>query len=394
MLDRRQLLTGSLGAGLLAALYPKTLGSETPASEELVGVLPFRLEAEAWLREQVGEMLGNENPERRFGSGLGGRKIFDLETLDRKSLIVPSERFFIRTFTPEDLGDGGDWSIELTGLVREPSRVTVSELRRRARPQGAHLLECSGNSGEHSFGLISAAQWSGVPALEVLERAKPDGKAAVIEVVGHDLHLMPSFGSRPGASWIFTPEQLAETGAFFATEMNGAPLMNDHGFPVRLVVPGWYGCSCIKWVESVRWLAADVKSSGQMREFAARTHQDGVPDLALHYAPPTIDPAALPVRVELWRTGKGHELRLHGILWGGSRPVEKLGVRCGAEGPWAPVERLGRAASPSTWRMWSHRMDVPPPGPMEIRLRVDDPGVRTRRLDRGYYARTVEVPAL
>jgi hypothetical protein len=159
------------------------------------------------------------------------------------------------------------------------------------------------------------------------------------------------------------------------------------------VVPGWYGCTCIKWVRTVRWVTADQVASGQMREFAARTHQDGVPERALDYAPATIDPAALPVRVELWRTAQGRELHITGILWGGSRPVERLSIRCGAESPWLPVDHLDPVTSVTTWRLWSHAVPAPPPGAMQIRLRVDDPGIRTRRLDHGYYARTVELPA-
>ena len=88
----------------------------------------------------------------------------------------------------------------------------------------------------------------------------------------------------------------AATGAFLATQMNGADLPRDHGFPVRLVVPNWYGCTCIKWVSQIDIVADDEPSTTQMREFAARTHQDGMPDLARDFQSPVIDLAGADLR--------------------------------------------------------------------------------------------------
>ncbi len=82
--------------------------------------------------------------------------------------------------------------------------------------------------------------------------------------------------------------------------MNGAALTADHGAPIRLVVPNYYGCSCIKWVSRIDWVADDEPATSQMMEFSARTHQNGVPRLARDYEPPVIDLAALPIRVEQW----------------------------------------------------------------------------------------------
>ncbi len=397
-LNRRELVAGCLAAGVLAAARqwsgPPPLAAEsspgaarTPAAVdqgELLGMLPFVGEG-SWRNDGPQESL-----ERRFGSGLGGRKIFDLSTLDRQSLAVPADRFFIRTFKPDGLEDARRWKIDLVGLVRRPVTVRIQELQRRARPRGTHLVECSGNSAEHSFGLLSAARWSGVPVVAVLDRAHPLRRAAAVEVVGFDLHPATAISSTPGASWIFTREQLAATKAFFATELDGRPLPADHGVPVRLIVPGWYGCTSIKWVRSIRWVGPDALASSQMREFAARTHQQGVPERALDFAPAAIDPAAMPVWVEKWQTARGLELRVLGILWGGDRPVKRLAVRCGAQGPWLPVDHL-EPGSPATWRLWRYVWRTPTPGQVEIRLRVDEPRVRTRRLDTGYYARTVDV---
>jgi DMSO/TMAO reductase YedYZ molybdopterin-dependent catalytic subunit len=393
--SRRQVLAALTASGAFAAAprWLRGLGAASendpdtnPPGRQMLAALPFLDEARSWR-----SLAPSGEEDLRYGSGLGGRQLFDLETLGPRDLVVPSERFFVRTFRPEGLGDAAEWSIAVGGLAAKPRTIRFEELRRRSRPRGVHLVECSGNSAQHSFELISAAEWTGAPALELLERARPRRQATAVEVIGYDRHSTPSITSRPGASWIFTADQLAASGAFFATGMNGGGLGPDHGHPVRLVVPGWYGCCSIKWVHAARWLAADAPSSSQMREFAQRTHQDGVPGLASEFAPATVDAAAMPIRAELWRSAEGLELRVVGLLWGGSKPVHRLSIQAGADGGWETVQRLDRGSSPTTWRLWYHRWQRPPTGRMASRLRVDDPQTRTRRLDRGHYTRTVDV---
>src|SRR5204862_5040322 len=140
-------------------------------------------------------------------------------TVAAGGLDVPSSRLFLRTFRPDDLAEAATWSVRIEGMVRRPVDIPIADLLRRARSRGSVLLECSGNSGEHRFGLISAAPWDGVPIEDVLARAEPLDSARAIEVVGDDRHATPSLTSVPGASWIFTRDQLRERGAFLATGM-------------------------------------------------------------------------------------------------------------------------------------------------------------------------------
>ena len=109
---------------------------------------------------------------------------------------------------------------------------------------------------------------------------------------------MKSVTSIPGADWIFTLEELKATKAFLATGMNGRPLTRDHGAPVRLVAPNRYACTCIKWVNAFTFIDEDAEATSQMQEFAARTHQQGVPKLAKDYRPAAIDQAAGPTIIE------------------------------------------------------------------------------------------------
>jgi DMSO/TMAO reductase YedYZ molybdopterin-dependent catalytic subunit len=193
----------------------------------------------------------------------------------------------------------------------------------------------------------------------------------------------------PGASWIFSRDDLAR--ALLATHMNGAPLPRDHGAPVRLIVPGWYGCACIKWVNRIDLVADEEAATGQMKEFATRTHQNGTPSFAREYVPAIIDTAAMPVRVEKWNAGGRVTYRVIGILWGGSKPTNRLSIRFRSNLTWTRVEDCPLPRSTDAWSIWTHTWQPSDPGRYDIVLRVDDRSIRTRRLDVFFYARSVQI---
>ena len=178
---------------------------------------------------------------------------------------------------------------------------------------GVHLLECAGNV--EPFGLMSAARWHGVPVTSLLNRLAADAPGPRLLVTGEDDFTRQWRTSVAGASWVFSRDDLRRTGAFLATAMNDAPLTSDHGGPVRLVVPGWYGCASIKWVTALEWVDDDVPATAQMREFARRTHQRGSPTLAREFDAPVIDTAAMPIRVEKWQAAGGVFYRVIGVAW-------------------------------------------------------------------------------
>ena len=384
---RRRFLEASAGLALTTWLAPK--GGET-----LVATVPF-----------VGE--GAFPLDTTAGAGLAQRRAFDLSTLSDATRVTPAEKFFVRTGRPDRLPATTSWAVRLHGLVKKPVELSVEDLRRDASDQGAHLVECSGNSRAAHFGLMSAARWTGVPLERVLQRVVAGRRATQVLVSGFDEHSVSDPDSVPGASWIFGLEEIHGSGAFLATGMNGAPLRPDHGFPLRLIVPGWYGCTAIKWVNEIALVDEAAPATDQMREYAGRTHQDPVgprdadlmragrrpegPPLARDFRPATIDPTATPIRVEKLRSADGRiSYRIAGILWGGQAPVRSLRVRLNPDRSFEPVEHL-EGGDVRLWRLWSHRFPPPPPGRYRIELAVADPGVRTRRLDAGFYAREIEI---
>jgi DMSO/TMAO reductase YedYZ molybdopterin-dependent catalytic subunit len=325
-----------------------------------------------------------------LGSELDGRMFSDLSNLTPENPIPPTERFYVRTCASLLLKNEKGWRIRLGGLVDKPATLTVEDVKKSARPAGLHLMECSGNARATRFGMLSVADWSGAPMSEILELHKSKPQATHVVVAGFDSYSANSTTSVPGADWVFTVEQLKASKAFLATEMNGQPLSEDHGAPVRLMVPGWYGCTSIKWVNAITYVDEDFLATSQMQEFAARTHQQGVPKLAKDYRPAIINQAAMPTRVEKWMVDGKIKYRVVGILWGGSRPIKKLEIRFNPDEDYVGVDSFTQTAN-DPWSFWSHAWTPKATGTYLIRLRVTDPPVETKRLDSGYYVRSVDV---
>jgi len=252
-------------------------------------------------------------------------------------------------------------------------------------------MECAGNTRAAHFGMLSVGDWAGVAMSELLGELKPLAGATRVLVNGFDQYVGSSATSVAGASWIFTIAELKSAGAFLATKLDGAALTRDHGAPVRLVVPGWYGCTCIKWVDRITFVDDTAEATSQMTEYAGRTHQKGSPRLAREFEAARIDVAAMPIRVEKWRVAGRLKYRVVGLVWGGTGTVQTLGIRFNPEEEFVRVRGLPVPQN-GPWTLWWHEWSPAERGTYTIRLTVLEPsGVRTRRLDTGYYARSVEI---
>jgi DMSO/TMAO reductase YedYZ molybdopterin-dependent catalytic subunit len=388
-MERRFFLRAGLTWGGVTFLGPTARLVERLAAQscdgtplgDLIGLVP--LHGDRARATPFGEMLG--------GAGLDARLFTDLSKLQPDRLVTPTSEMFVRTAAPASLAARSSaWAIATSGF-RKTESLSMDTLRRDAEPMGAHLIECSGNVDPDNFGLMSVTEWDGVPLTRVISALGTSSDARGVLVGGLDDEAEPSRSSNPGASWIFPLEELDRLGAFLAVRMNGEALTPDHGAPVRLVVPGWYGCSWIKWVNELRLVNADAPTSSQMREFSKRTHQNGVPMIAREYEPPVIDLAATPIRVEKRRLDGRLQYRIVGIVWGGSRPVDRLAIRFTARQQPTPFAICPAPRTHRTWSLWEYRWRPTEPGIYDIVLKAADPSIRTRRLDLSFYIRRVVI---
>jgi len=385
-LSRRELLNalsiagGAICVGLDRILLPAPSLGQTRnsfAGGEMLEIVPFAREGSPPMDTAVGEELD-------------GRLYSDLTSATPEEPVTAGGRFYIRTRASSLLSEENLQSILFRGFAGVPLNVGVGDLRAQARSMGTHLMECAGNTREGRFGLISVADWTGISLTEVLQRIPSIPNGARILVSGFDRYASQSASSTPGASWIFSLDDIRATKAFLATGMDGQPLTRDHGAPVRLVVPGWYGCACIKWLNEIRVVPDSAEITSQMQEFAFRTMQRGSPKLAREYQAPAIDQSAMVTRVEKWRVGERIRYRVAGIMWGGTTPVKRLEIRFNPDEDYLSVDEFQQSAN-DPWSFWSHSWSPTATGPYLIRLRVAEPAMQTRRLDMGFYVREVAI---
>jgi len=329
----------------------------------------------------MGELIGTE---------LDGRLFTDLSALTPENPVTSTDNFFIRTSSSRLLDTSHPWTIHVMGLVEQPTTISAEMLTKKARPMGIHLTECSGNTRSAHFGMMSIAAWDGVPLQEILESAKPKGAGVRLLISGFDRYQEESMTSIPGASWIFRSDELLSSKAFLATKMNGHPLRADHGAPVRLMVPGWYGCVCVKWVNQIEFVADDTPATSQMQEYAGRTMQTGVPALARDYRPAVVDIAATPTRIEKWRIAGKIRYHVMGLQWGGLAPTQAIEIGFDSGERFVPVENL--PPSPGrNWCFWRYPWSPQRTGKFPIRLRLNAANIKARRLNSGYYDRSVDI---
>ena len=389
---RRQVLGTLAAAGTATLVEPGEVLARLAADVACVGTTP------------AGELLGtlplfrNKPQPQEFGvkisgSGLDARLITNLSILEPNSLITPNELAYIRTEIPAAAANHqGPWTLDANGLLARPQLLKLDDLATLSKKMGPHLFECSGNGNPSNFGLMSVAEWEGIPLAEVVARLKPAKDATAVLVSGYDHIGQVSQRSIVGASWVFPLADLDTLGAFLAIRMNGAPVPDDHGKPVRLAVPGWYGCAWIKWVNEIRLVGPDEPATTQMVEFANRTHQA----------------AAVQVRARL-HTRRHPDRRHSGAHRKTARPARQSTIAssasCGAERNRSIGWRFASAKTRRSRRSRSapHRRrtpcgrcgntggNQPHPARTTLLLKSPDQSIPQRRLKSGYYMRQVKI---
>jgi DMSO/TMAO reductase YedYZ molybdopterin-dependent catalytic subunit len=295
------------------------------------------------------------------------RSLLRWEELD--AWLTPSDEFFAVNHYNWPVVDEESWTLEVTGLVKRPLTFTLSDLVARPRQDVVFTLECSGNHGFPWFiGGIGTAKWAGTPLAPILEEAGvlDDGIEVVFfgsdasEEVVRDIKMEQNFARSMSLADAMNSNHL------LCYEMNGAPLPQANGFPVRLIAPGWYGIANVKWLKRI-----EVRSSRFMGRFMARdyvTIRQEWADGETAWIESSVGRALLksvPAKV----TQSDGQYQIYGAAWGA--PIASVEVRID-DGPWLPATIDRSEEAEFAWKVWSVDWADASPGEHTITSRAID----------------------
>jgi len=269
------------------------------------------------------------------------------------------------------------WRLSIGGRVREPLELTIDEIRARPRRTIPITLECAGNGrgwlsprpvslpwlGE----AIGTAEWTGTALGAVLEEAGLLPDAVEVVFRGADRGIQGEDEQAYARSLTVAEAMCPEV--LLAYEMNGHPLEPQHGFPLRLIVPGWYGMTSVKWLTSIEVVAEPF--GGFQQAVAYRYQQDaddpGEPVARIRVRALMIPPG-IPDFFSRRRFVAPGPIELSGRAWSGNGLVERVEVA--VDGRWAEAI-LGSPVGAFGWRSWSFDWEATP-GEHELACRATD----------------------
>jgi DMSO/TMAO reductase YedYZ molybdopterin-dependent catalytic subunit len=315
---------------------------------------------------------------------------FPFDTLD--SFLTPNDRFYVRSHFAVPALEASTWRLRVEGAVERPIEFGYDELRKMTARTLPATLECAGNSRvflspavrgvQWELGAVSTAEWTGVPLSAILERAgvKPGAVEVVLE--GADSGEMKDPPKPAGAIHFARSLPLAKAlrpETLLAYKMNGADLPVSHGFPIRAVVPGWYGVASVKWLTRILVVDKPYQGHFQTVDYAVFERRDGLPvrvpiaDLQLKAA------IARPVTHEVIAAGTPYTIS--GAAWSGESPVRRVEVSTDGGMTWAQAV-LNDRSHPFSWRLWSYTWKSPAKGRAVLMARATDASGRVQPMQR------------
>src|ERR1700674_1203491 len=216
----------------------------------------------------------------------------NLETpLDQvDSHLTPTELFSIRSHFPAPRLELASYQLRIDGAVRNPLSLSYQQLRDMPSQTRVATLECAGNSrvflipqfagAQWELGAVGNAEWTGVPLGALLERAGLEEDACEIVLEGPDRRV-PKEGATPPGPISYArslPRAKAlQREVLIAYQMNGHDLTQDHGYPVRAIVPGHYGMASVKWLTRIYAVRERFQGYWQTSDYGYWDDVEGVP---------------------------------------------------------------------------------------------------------------------
>ena len=189
---------------------------------------------------------------------------------DLTSWITPNDQVYqVQHYGVPEV-DGANWKLEISGLVKKPRTLSLAEIESRKRKTVTATLECSGNSSNPGFmGAIGNIQWTGTPLASLLKECHPLDRAIEAVFFGADEKVEKIRDQDYLQNFVrsLSLGDALRDDILLAYEMNGRPLEKDHGAPLRLIVPGWFGITWVKWLARIELLDRRFMSKYMAREY-------------------------------------------------------------------------------------------------------------------------------
>lgn len=306
---------------------------------------------------------------------------FPFPTLN--SRITPNNQFYIRGHFPIPQLLASSWKLAIDGEVKQEVTFTYDELRKLPSKKVMATLECAGNGRANlapkvkgllwEQGGIGNAEWTGVPLSVLLDKAGVKSGAIEIILEGADIGEVTEEPKSPGRihfarSLPLTKALQAEV--IIAYQMNGKDLAPEHGFPVRAIIPGWYGMASVKWLTKITATSTPFKGYWQTLEYAYWQRKEDLPTLTAVTEVLIKAEIARPALHEVVPAGKLY--RVYGAAWCGESEVAKVEISTDEGKSWQQAKLL-ESQIPYTWRLWEFNWQVPAQaGKQKLTVRATD----------------------
>jgi sulfane dehydrogenase subunit SoxC len=276
--------------------------------------------------------------------------------------------------------DIGSWRLEVDGLVGQPLSLSLDELRARPAVEIAVTMECAGNGRAHIephvvsqpwlLEAVGTARWRGAPVAALLEEAGVRDGALEVLFTGLDRGVEGEEEQLYARS--LSMDEVLRGDALLAYEVNGVPLPPQHGYPLRLVVPGWYGMTSVKWLARISVLDEPFGGYQMRHSYRTRQQEDEPGEPITRIAPRSLMvPPGIPEYMSRSRIVSAGPCELRGRAWSGRSEI--AGVEVSADGgeTWIEADVDDSSLGIWAWRGWGFTWDAVP-GEYELCCRARD----------------------
>jgi DMSO/TMAO reductase YedYZ molybdopterin-dependent catalytic subunit len=311
----------------------------------------------------------------------------EIPLTEQIGLLTPNPYFYVRShFTIPHL-DVAAWRLSVGGEVANPFQLTFDELRSLPTRSILVTLECAGNGrrllnptvgGEQwGYGAVSTAEWTGVPLREVLAKAGLKDRADNVVIEGADQGNVAEAAGTIHFARRLTLDCALDKDTLLAYAMNGSLLPREHGFPIRLVVPGWYGVASVKWVSRITAMTGPTHLHFQDEAYVM-THPERGDAAKTPLTTTRVRSLILaPASGETLRTGP-HVIR--GLAWSGAASIALVEVSVDGGGTWEAAEFVSDPER-HAWRRWEFRWLARDVGETTLASRAIDADGHTQPID-------------